>query len=441
MDKLAQFEEHLRDNDRKRRTRENLGDETLVYYYNANNRNFRVFVGIVEPANTVDTETHLRLRPGDMWYNRQILRECKSTEPNNWTPITTYWLSSQRGVGYFTTQVISLDTDYGRVVPRGLKIEGPTLLQPSQPTGALGVYRCLVMYSDGHSEEVKPTWTVSENAPVSMRRMNTRVELTATPQAQDRQMRLSARYLHPKLKTTFNTSQVIQVEGSVPVTIERIEIIGADAIDSNAVNQHYFLRVYYSDGTYRDDAVSGYWKISSLNVARFARGDREDVGTSTMVNTLNQPFDTTFVLSAKLYVDCDTVRETTKVITVRAGTGMQNNDILPYIGKGPADMRNAMFILGLQGRGTYSRRQNTFSLELCEGEFGYYAYPTRYGKATFVNVDTAMTGGWEAGIQNPAGDMYEPDVVQVPTSNGNSEPFYVYQTDYSGLGKITFEVK
>ena len=48
MDKLAQFEEHLRDNDRKRRTRENLGDETLVYYYNANNRNFRVFVGIVE---------------------------------------------------------------------------------------------------------------------------------------------------------------------------------------------------------------------------------------------------------------------------------------------------------------------------------------------------------------------------------------------------------
>jgi hypothetical protein len=37
--------------------------------------------------------------------------------------------------------------------------------------------------------------------------------------------------------------------------------------------------------------------------------------------------------------------------------------------------------------------------------------------------------------------MYEPDIVQVPTSNGNSEPFYVYQTDYSGLGKITFEVK
>ena len=139
-----------------------------------------------------------------------------------------------------------------------MKIEGPTLLQPSQPSGAIGVFRCLVIYIDGHSEEVKPTWTVSENAPVSMRRMNTRVELTATPQAQDRQMRLSARYLHPKLKTTFNTSQVIHVEGSVPVTIERIEIIGADAIDSNAVNQHYFLRVYYSDGTYRDDAVSGY---------------------------------------------------------------------------------------------------------------------------------------------------------------------------------------
>ena len=441
MQKLEQFEHALREQDRKRRTRDALGDETLVYYFNANNKNFRVFVGDVEPFNTPDTEKEKMLRVGDMFYNRQILKECTAVDPNNWRPITTYWLSSRSGVGYFTTQVVSLDPDYGRVVPIGLKIEGPTTLEPSQPTGAIGVYRALVLYSDRSSEEVKPTWTISEAAPVTVRRMSPRIELTATPQPQDREMRLMARYLHPKLKATFTASLPIHIEGSVPIRIERIEIIGPDVIDSNAVNQHYFLRVYYSDGSYRDDEVSAYWNVSSLNVARFSRGDREDVGTNTRVDTMNQPFDTTFVLSAKLFIDCDNMRTTTKTIQVRAGTGMQNNDILPYIGKGPANMRNSTFILGLQGRGTYSRRQNTFSLELCEGEYGYYAYPTRYGKATFINVATGMPGGWEAGIQNPAGDVYEPDIVQVPTSNGQSEPFYIYQTDYAGLGKITFEVK
>lgn len=213
MDKLAQFEEHLRDNDRKRRTRKSGRWNLGVLLRNANNRNFRVFVGIVEPANTPDTETHLRLRPGDMWYNRQILRASVNL-PSRTTGHRLPRTGCLASVVLVTLlRRLSVLADYGRVVPRGLKIEGPTTLQRPQPKGAIGVYRCLVVYSDGHSEEVKPTWTVSENAPVSVRRMNTRVELTSTPQSQDRQMRLSARYLHPKLKTTFNTSQVIQVEG------------------------------------------------------------------------------------------------------------------------------------------------------------------------------------------------------------------------------------
>jgi hypothetical protein len=85
--KLEQFEHKLREQDRKRRTRDALGDETLVYYFNANNKNFRVFVGDVEPFNTPDTEKEKMLRVGDMFYNRQILKECTAVDPNNWRPI------------------------------------------------------------------------------------------------------------------------------------------------------------------------------------------------------------------------------------------------------------------------------------------------------------------------------------------------------------------
>ena len=52
-----------------------------------------------------------------------------------------------------------------------------------------------------------------------------------------------------------------------------------------------------------------------------------------------------------------------------------------------------------------------------------------------------MSGGWESSPDNAGGDVFEPDTVMVPVGDGKTEPFYVYETDYDGLGVIRFEVR
>ena len=75
-----------------------------------------------------------------------------------------------------------------------------------------------------------------------------------------------------------------------------------------------------------------------------------------------------------------------------------------------------------------------------EKDYGFFAYPTALGKATFVDTDNNFEGGWDGATWPDDGtvvfDRYEPVVVYVDNTQ-----WYLYRTDFSGLGRKTWNVK
>jgi len=70
----------------------------------------------------------------------------------------------------------------------------------------------------------------------------------------------------------------------------------------------------------------------------------------------------------------------------------------------------------------------------------FYAYPASYGLAQFEDqASLGFFGGWDAATGDPTEGASGPLSLNV-TINGQSVPFYLYQTDFPGLGVVTWKV-
>jgi hypothetical protein len=88
---------------------------------------------------------------------------------------------------------------------------------------------------------------------------------------------------------------------------------------------------------------------------------------------------------------------------------------------------NAAFIASLGNSFLSLSRATIFTVNAGTGQYIYYAYRTGYGAATFY-VD-----GWNGGFALAA-------IVSVTNSNGFTENYNIYQSDYSGEGLTTVSV-
>ena len=117
--------------------------------------------------------------------------------------------------------------------------------------------------------------------------------------------------------------------------------------------------------------------------------------------------------------------------------------ILPFYGVDLLSTpKNADLVLGLAGRGTTGDLTALFTLN--SGAPGsdltmFYAYPQSYGLARFQ--DTSNPGffvGWDAATGDPSAGSTGPLSLNV-TIAGVIVPFYLYQTDNTGLGSINWQ--
>ena len=69
----------------------------------------------------------------------------------------------------------------------------------------------------------------------------------------------------------------------------------------------------------------------------------------------------------------------------------------------------------------------SFTVDAENGEYIYYALPTRLGMCQFTLG--SFTGGFELA-----------DIVKIDNGNGDTEDYYVYKSDYDGLGNTTLSV-
>jgi hypothetical protein len=124
-------------------------------------------------------------------------------------------------------------------------------------------------------------------------------------------------------------------------------------------------------------------------------------------------------------------------------TSPEPTNILPYYGVSAVVDQSAKtgdFILALPHRGPTPDRLNpSFILNAPTPDLTmYYAYPVAYGEATFLDVQANFQGGWD-GAHGDYGSTLGPLIVPV-TIDGHVVNFYLYQTDWEGLGEIEWSV-
>lgn len=152
------------------------------------------------------------------------------------------------------------------------------------------------------------------------------------------------------------------------------------------------------------------------------------------ISVLTVPQDTQIILKA-IYREGFSEVSATKVVAV--------NKSVPVFGKAPIGVRNDSGISGnlTQSLPTINSNQ-TFTLNVGIGQYGYFAYPASLGFARFIQADNAVEGGWDGAgwpDDGSAGESVGPLTV-ARLQNGVITNWYLYRTDFSSLGLRTWTV-
>ena len=207
-----------------------------------------------------------------------------------------------------------------------------------------------------------------------------------------------------------------------------IEVVGSGSVAAGA-QQQYTINATYNDGQ-TGAVVSTTW-TADANIGVINASGLFTAVTGSTVESGNVSVD---VMSAD-----GTVYTAVFAVTVAA----ESVPIYPYAGiVNPAAPLTEALILGLTIRGTVADRTGGFTTAnplLLESQgmsqTMMYAYPASYGFATFLDIESNFTGGWDGAMAPAMG----PATVNV-TIGGNVVPFYVYKTDYPNLGPVTWSI-
>ena len=213
----------------------------------------------------------------------------------------------------------------------------------------------------------------------------------------------------------------------IPV-VNTITVAGTASIQAPG-NGYYNAKVTFTDGTVIDKFPVS-WSASPVGV----------IGTSGA-----------FAVGAGIAVQ--TAVTITASLTTNSGTvtGSLPVKVLPELVKPidlyygvavPGSVIDSTFVLALAQSGAASTANplnETFTLTADETQSMFYAYPARLGLAKFLDMSSMQFGGWDGATGDPIAGALGPLTVSV-TSEGVTEPYYVYQTDFPGLGNVTWQV-
>ena len=90
---------------------------------------------------------------------------------------------------------------------------------------------------------------------------------------------------------------------------------------------------------------------------------------------------------------------------------------------------DSAFILALTGKKFATNYKGTYAMNLGEGQYGYVAYPSSWGK-----IDSWWIGGFEV-------ETYHCGTIEFTNASGNTTTFRITRTTQPSLGNITAEVK
>lgn len=253
----------------------------------------------------------------------------------------------------------------------------------------------------------------------------------------------------------FSAPQVHGSQINFPVIVTASYIVGSNVHTVSAtilVRNIMFTGLVITGPAQIEEGQDGQFSV----VAQFSNGTTHPVtqanwsiteGTSVgsisnegMLTANQVGANTTVGVSVQFSIEGVTHSATKSVLVTNVATV-----IYPYYGVAEFDaVKDAALILNLTGRGSVEDLTASFTLDA--GPAGsttamFFAYPVSYGLAVFEDQDAkGFFGGWDGAKGDPT-DMSKlgPMVVDVQL-NGDLIPFYLYQTDWPGIGEVTWEV-
>lgn len=143
----------------------------------------------------------------------------------------------------------------------------------------------------------------------------------------------------------------------------------------------------------------------------------------------------TFILKAEYTEGFEKLTATKEINVLRNAT--------PIFGIGPVGVRNdpevGQYLTG--SLPTFADNQR-FTLTAPAGQYMYFCHPASLGIAKFVDTATNFEGGWDGASwpdDGDVGDQYGPISIS-RTINGVQSDWYLYRTDFDGIGTFTYEV-
>ena len=209
------------------------------------------------------------------------------------------------------------------------------------------------------------------------------------------------------------------------VTLSSLTIAGVSSVVSGE-SATYSATAHYSDNTTVINPVGINWGISNT------LGSITNGGVMTTT-----PSDASVTANVTAnYTDNGVTVNATKAVTKTATA-----PVYPYYGVALASStKDAAFILGLTNRGLVGDLTASFTLTASTNEAMFYAYPVSYGVARFEDqAAIGFFGGWDGATGDPLNGAVGPLTINV-TINGTEVPFYLYQTDFTNIGTITWHV-
>lgn len=239
------------------------------------------------------------------------------------------------------------------------------------------------------------------------------------------------------------TVNITYVEGSVvrttslSTTVRNIiptslVISGPSSVAENT-DVSYTATAYFSDGSQQAVTLTASFAVINPAMGAF------DGVTKGLFHAGNILVDTTGNITASYTSSGATVNASKSITVLSDAVGIR-----PYYGVAPlSSTKNSALILSLAGRGPNTTQVATFTLNSGAPGSGitmFYAYPVSYGFAKFEDTGTpGFYGGWDGALGDPTDPAkWGPMTVQVDTGGGVIVPFYLYQTDYDGLGSVTW---
>ncbi len=240
------------------------------------------------------------------------------------------------------------------------------------------------------------------------------------------------------LTATYNANGV-EFTSSIVITASYVYPVSVVIQGSTSVNagttSGYTATATMSDASTRDitTTTGSTWSLSDVTMGTITNN-----GVLTAAAVANNI--TGNVMNAYTFGGV-TVNSTLQINVVAAASS-----IYPYYGV--ADLstaKNAALILGLSGRGPIADLVATVTMDSGAPTSTltmFYAYPSAYGYAQFEDAASpGFYGGWDGALGDPTDPTkWGPMTIQVDMGGGNIVPFYLYQTDYPGLGSVTWNV-